>query len=200
MKTVTFGGKNNTPSKPATKKPAKSKKKPVVKLDEARKLLAKAESPVYFKKRMNSLRRMINSDDPLSEKSSVEIVKAMLGATLEGVRTAEKTFREKPNHFNAFALNNLMTQANALQKELRLLQTQEQQLAQVVDDAVMTGLKRLVYQLSQNIILLNAAIDQTLSPKKAKKLKARTDKAADDMGQVAQDIAVQIREQIISNA
>jgi len=184
---------------PAVSK-AKAKSKPAVKFTKnstAPKDINK--KALYFRKQIKEMRALVHSDEGLSEKSALTMSKVLFGAILEAVKDAERNYSEHPTPNNGYLLNNLIAQAQSMMKEINLMQTSEQRLAEIVDVAVMTGLRRLVFQMSQSFIGINAAADE-YAGKKSGKIKKRTERAADAMAELAQEVAQMIRDEILKNA
>jgi len=160
-----------------------------------------SSSPLLLRKQMRQLRKMITGDEVLSEKSSIELTRAMLGALLESVKIAEKQYRAKPTSNNGFALNVLSKQALEYAKELRLMQTQEHRLVEVTDEALNNGLRRLLFQFSQAFISSKATVEKNCPSKKAAaKINKYIDRVSDNVGMAAQEVANMIREEIVKNA
>ena len=158
-----------------------------------------AHRALYFRKQIKEMRALVQSDEGLSEKSALTMSKVLFGAILEAVKDAERNYSEKPTPNNGYLLNNLIAQAQSMMKEINLMQTSEQRLAEIVDVAVMTGLRRLVFQMSQSFIQINQAADE-YAGKKSGKIKKRTERAADAMAELAQEVAQMIRDEILKHA
>lgn len=201
-------GVHKKPLKKAPSKPMRATKAVAAKVKTGKLAPAKknskplkdvAQKALYFRKQIKEMRALVQSDEGLSEKSALTMSKVLFGAILEAVKDAERNYSEKPTPNNGYLLNNLIAQAQSMMKEINLMQTSEQRLAEIVETALMTGMRRVVFQMSQSFIQINAAADE-YAGKKAAKIKKRTERAADSMATLAQEVVDMMREEILKNA
>lgn len=180
--------------KPASKK---TKPKPIKDI----KLKSKVNNEeMLFQKKLKDIRKIMQ-DETLSEQSSIALTKALLGSLLEAIHIAENTYRKNPISHNGYALNSLMTQAQTFTKELRLMQTQQEELQKIIQTAVFSGLERFVFQSSQQLIKINTAIDSTgIKIATKKQLKTKVADAADGIADFAQIVVDMIIDEIIKKS
>lgn len=201
----TFKKKATAPTRKAasafkvTAKPAPKAAKGKAAKVNVKKITTDDNEALFFSKSIKEIRALVNSDEGMSEESALKMAKVLLGSTIESVQLAEQTYRDKPTPHNGYILTNLVTQAQSMAKEIQLMQSAKQRLAEIADDAIMKGLRSLVFQISQSFIGINSAADE-YAGKKSGKIKKRTEKAADDIAALAMELAPMMRDEILKNA